>query len=96
MPESVALADLNLDGALDVVIGTSLTEGAALLLGDGDGGFTRRTFLDARARSTDALLGDLDDDGSTDVVVINTDVDDQTAGTRYASTFRSRERSQGR
>ncbi len=95
-PESVGIADVNLDGALDVVAATSVTGGAAILLGDGEGGFGTLAFLAARAFTTDALLADLDENGATDVVIINSDVDELTAGTRYASTFRNRARSRGK
>lgn len=62
-PSHVTIADVDGDGALDLVIAGNATE---VLHGHGDGTFGPRTPYGAPAAS--AVAGDIDGDGSTDLV----------------------------
>lgn len=76
-PEDVAVADLNGDGHIDLVV----THGQALVaifLGDGQGGLTRRDDLAAGTQPQSPALADLNGDGALDVVVANHDTDHLT------------------
>ena len=68
--DGVAIADVNGDGALDLV--TTAADGGplAVLLNDGAGEFTQAEWLD-RAGARQALAGDLNGDGRADVVLLD-------------------------
>jgi hypothetical protein len=69
---SLALADLNQDGKLDVITGNTVSNGTAapgtvsVLFGNGDGTFAPR--LDYPAAAVSLALGDVDGDGRPEVV----------------------------
>jgi hypothetical protein len=66
-PRSLALADLNGDGMLDVVTGDSL--GIAYVLpGNNTGNFATRDPFNVMNEANDILLVDLDNDGKRDLV----------------------------
>jgi len=69
-PCDLALADLNVDGNLDVISGDGLGKAVTVLLGDGRGGFvlSSRGGL-SQAGYVDIVTGDLDHDGVIDVGV---------------------------
>ncbi len=73
-PADLALADLNADGHLDLVVQTGT--GVALRLGDGAGQFVANapgSLLGGTGGSTGALaLGDVDNDGDLDAVTAGT------------------------
>jgi hypothetical protein len=74
---SVAVADLNGDGRVDLVV-ANRNEGAGdgsvgVLLGNGDGTFQPAVTYDSGATFSDfVLLADMNSDGKPDIVVVNT------------------------
>lgn len=84
-PSSLAVAELNGDGAADLAVATYGTVGpgaedhggVTLLFGDGAGGVRARSSL-AMDRASSVLAGDLTADGRTDLVVASADRDDVT------------------
>jgi len=70
-PNALVVADLNGDGAADVVVSNSGSDDLSVLLGRGDGTFgaPRRTTVGDGPASIAA--GDFDGDGNTDVAVVN-------------------------
>lgn len=69
-PSSVALADFDRNGILDAAVGSSRTRGkhVTLLLGRGDGSFRARRSFAARIYASGLVGGDLNGDGSPDLV----------------------------
>src|SRR5258708_1147335 len=68
-PTSVALGDLNGDGALDLVTANEGSNDVSLLLGDGLGDFTATVApLNVGTAPSAVALGDLNDDGRVDIV----------------------------
>ncbi len=65
--EMFRLADLNGDGALDIV-GSSLSNDIAVLLGDGYGGFGPVTTYEVGDNPASVALGDVNGDGILDIV----------------------------
>lgn len=64
-PQTVAIADLNGDGRLDLAVAG---EGLHVLLGSGGGSFGAPTeVLDAAARQAYVAVGDLNEDGRADL-----------------------------
>lgn len=75
--KSLALGDLNADGALDVVSGYIAGDLAlSVLLGAGDGTFGEARGFGVQADSRSLALGDLDRDGAIDVVAAGFRSDD--------------------
>jgi len=79
-PNGVAIADVNGDGKLDIVVSNwcinntvPCPSGAvAVLLGNGDGTFrVPTTYSSGGVYSTDVAIGDLNGDGKPDIVVVN-------------------------
>ena len=71
-PLSMAVADLNGDGALDVVTGNASSNDVSVLLGKGDGTLhAPRRFGGFSARPRGLTVGDFDEDGSPDVATAN-------------------------
>jgi len=66
----VAIGDVNGDGANDLVCGSQMDDGIAILLGDGSGGFTESSAPAPRAgkMSNYVALADLNRDGKLDIV----------------------------
>ncbi|MCH7959128.1 MAG: VCBS repeat-containing protein [Candidatus Hydrogenedentes bacterium] len=74
----MALGDLNGDGAVDVVTASSFsspTGTISVMLGKGDGGFGAKTEYGTGARPEFVALGDVDGNGTLDVVTANFDSD---------------------
>ena len=70
-PSSVALGDVDRDGALDLVVANSTTNNVSVLLGDGAGSFGAATNFATGTAPSSVALGDVDRDGALDLVVAN-------------------------
>ena len=71
-PTSVAMADLNGDGKLDLVVANGGTSTVGVLLGNGDGTFEAPvTYGSGGGEPLAVAIGDLNGDGIPDVVVTN-------------------------
>jgi len=68
IPGSVAAADFNRDGNLDLVIGGYLGNGVTVLLGDGDGTFQPAVFYATTGENGNVEVQDLNGDGKIDIV----------------------------
>jgi hypothetical protein len=68
---ATALADLNEDGALDIVTTTGGGNTATVLFGNGSGGFGTPTEYPVGSNPVSIAIDDLDGDGSLDIVVAN-------------------------
>jgi Bacterial Ig-like domain (group 3)/FG-GAP-like repeat/FlgD Ig-like domain len=69
VPASLAIADVNGDGYLDLVVGNDATAGTvSVLLGDGAGGFGPRTDYPVGSQCYAVAVGDLNRDGRADIV----------------------------
>jgi hypothetical protein len=83
--EVVAAADLNGDGILDLVVGSSDASAIVVLLGNGDGTFqSPQTFPTGTAFPSLIALGDLNNDGKLDVVAATFDY---ASGVAYLSSL---------
>ncbi len=81
-PRRVELADLNDDGALDLLAvsedpGPEAAEGLIIRLGDGEGGFAEESVYAVGPGPYDVAYGDVDGDGALDVAVTNYDSEDE-------------------
>ncbi|MGE7417525.1 FG-GAP-like repeat-containing protein [Methylobacterium tarhaniae] len=70
-PYSVALADVNGDGKLDIVTANYGSNNASVLLGNGDGTFRAKTTFSTGSNPGSVALADLDGDGKLDIVTAN-------------------------
>ncbi|HMB55277.1 MAG TPA: VCBS repeat-containing protein [Thermoanaerobaculia bacterium] len=71
-PHAVALADVDEDGALDLLVDHRDGHGLLLLLGDGTGGFTASQVIGVGGDPYRGMvLADLDDDGHLDLATPN-------------------------
>lgn len=70
-PRSLAVADVDKDGALDLVTGNAARDSVAVLLGDGEGAFGAAKEYDAKNFPLDVQLADFDEDGNLDIVLVN-------------------------
>lgn len=78
-PASVALADVNGDGRLDLVVADACQSSVcgdhgavSVLLGNGDGSFQNAVIYDAGGMSTDSVaVADVNGDGKPDIVIAN-------------------------
>ena len=73
-PYSIAVADINSDGNLDMVIGNNGASSVTVLLGNGAGGFTQATGSPFAAGTNPAIdkslvIGDFNGDGKPDLAV---------------------------
>jgi len=70
-PTSVSAADLNHDGAIDLVVDNFEGANVSVLLGNGDGTFRPRTDFPASMRPLSNVLADFDRDGHLDVASVD-------------------------
>src|SRR5512137_1514307 len=70
-PWALAVADLNRDGALDLVVVNQTAKSASVLLGNGDGTFAPKTDFVTGRGPVALALADLNGDGTPDLVVAN-------------------------
>jgi len=70
-PRSIALADMNEDGSLDIVTGNANRDTVAILLNDGDGDFAEAVEYDVGNYPLDVHVADIDEDGNLDVILVN-------------------------
>ena len=69
--KSIHVADVNDDGALDLVVGNQ--EEVRVLYGDGKGKFARVDHIGGQSRAVALRTADLDSDGKTDLVIARGD-----------------------
>ena len=70
-PSAIAAADLNADGAIDLVIANQISNTLTLLMGNGDGTFTAAADVPTRNGPTAMAVADFNNDGKLDLAVTN-------------------------
>jgi len=70
-PLSVAMGDLNGDGALDLAVTNQLSNNVSILRGDGAGSFAPQVTFATGIRPVSVAMGDLNGDGTPDLAVAN-------------------------
>jgi hypothetical protein len=68
-PSAIAVADLNRDGALDLVVSHRFDSKISILLGNGAGGFGAPSFITTGGFPGKAVVADVNGDGIPDVLV---------------------------
>ena len=71
----IALADLDGNGAVDVVSGTFVAQPVTVVLGNGGGSFLAAPPVPIQGKPADVLVADLDGDGVGDLAAASFDVD---------------------
>jgi FG-GAP-like repeat/Abnormal spindle-like microcephaly-assoc'd, ASPM-SPD-2-Hydin len=69
--DSVAVADFNHDGKLDIVVTNRLANSVGLMMGNGDGTFQPVTNIPINASPFFVAVGDFNGDGNPDVVTLD-------------------------
>jgi len=69
--DSIAIADVNRDGKLDLLVGDYYTDGVSVLLGNGDGTFQAASLAGAGVLVQGVAAGDFNGDGIADFVTAN-------------------------
>ena len=72
-PNAIAVADVNRDGALDVLTADESPGGISVLLGNGHGSFAATARYDSGGPSEGIAVADFNRDGALDVVVSHAD-----------------------
>lgn len=83
---SSALADLNEDGHLDLLVtglDENLTSAARVYLGDGEGGFTEANADLRGVEFSSSSIGDIDGDGHLDLLLVGADASSDSWATVY-------------
>ena len=75
-PRSVAVADLNADGAPDLVTANGASNDVSVLLGSGDGTFQAQQTFPVSDGPFSVAVADLNADGAPDLVTANGFSDD--------------------
>jgi hypothetical protein len=76
--QNLAMADLNHDGALDVVTANGSANNASVFLGDGLGGFAAHVDYATGSLPSGVALGDFNNDGKPDMAVADLSSNDIT------------------
>jgi hypothetical protein len=71
-PSSVAVADFNCDGILDLAIANRQDDTVSILLGNGDGTFQAEKTYATGYTPVSVAVGDFNNDGFLDLAVVNT------------------------
>src|SRR5207248_2345115 len=71
VPTSVAVADVNGDGRLDLVVANSGNANVSVLLGNGDGTFHRAANIVVGGLPSSVAVADVNGDGRRDLVTAN-------------------------
>ncbi|MGH7731307.1 MAG: FG-GAP repeat domain-containing protein, partial [Candidatus Eiseniibacteriota bacterium] len=71
VPHSVAIADVDADGRLDLAVANSGSHTVTVLLGNGDGTFGSRADFGAGSYPRSVAIADLNADGQADLAVAN-------------------------
>jgi len=79
-PRSIAIADVDGDGHLDLVTANQAANTVSVLLGNGDGTFRARTDFEAGGRPLSVAVADLNADGRSDLAVAGEGYDPDYAG----------------
>ncbi|MGD0679229.1 MAG: FG-GAP-like repeat-containing protein [Polyangiaceae bacterium] len=74
-PDTLAIADLNGDGAPDLVVANDALPMLSILLGNGDGTFQAAQSFGMMSPAPFATVGDVNADGKPDIVVVSADVE---------------------
>lgn len=70
-PSAIAAADLNADGAIDLVIANQISNTLTLLMGNGDGTFTAAADVPTGGGPSAIAVADFNNDGKLDLAVTN-------------------------
>jgi hypothetical protein len=72
-PKCIALADVNHDGKVDLLVGNADDDTLSVLLGDGRGNFQQASGspFPAGHNPNDMVVGDMNSDGNLDLVIAN-------------------------
>lgn len=70
-PDSVAVADFNHDGNLDLVVTNSQSDSVSVLLGNGDGTFQPANTFSNPQGPIFVTVGDFNGDGNIDIATLN-------------------------
>jgi Bacterial Ig-like domain (group 3)/FG-GAP-like repeat len=70
-PTAIAAADLNADGAIDLVVTNQISNTLNLLMGNGDGTFTAAADVPTRNGPSAIAVADFNNDGKPDLAVAN-------------------------
>jgi hypothetical protein len=70
-PAAVAIADLNADGRLDLVVVNAAADSMSVLINQGNGAFAPKVDYPTGGVPTAVAVGDLNGDGRPDLVVTN-------------------------
>ena len=70
-PSAIAAADLNGDGAIDLVIANQISNTLTLLMGNGNGTFTAAADVPTKSGPSAIAIADFNNDGKLDLAVAN-------------------------